>query len=108
MTDPNVAPPRDPDGRPEVVHHTTINNPQPERGGNGWIGFLVGGIVVVLIIIAFVLFSNGAGDGRDTKVDVDVDLPRPELPKAPELPDLPDIPPVEPPTVPQPDPAPAK
>ena len=26
MTDPNVPPPRDPEDRPEVVHHTTINN----------------------------------------------------------------------------------
>jgi hypothetical protein len=108
MTDPNVPPPRDPDPRPEVVHHTTINNPGPDRSGTGWIGFLVGGIVVVLIIIAVVMFAGGGlNSARDTKVDVDVDLPRPELPEAPKLPEVPDLPPVEPPSVPNPDPAPA-
>ena len=54
MTDPNVPPPRD--DRPEVVHHTTINNPSSDRGGGaGWIGFLVGGLLVVLICLGIVV-----------------------------------------------------
>lgn len=108
MTDPNVPPPRD--DRPEVVHHTTINNPAPaDRGGSGWIGFLVGGLLVVLVIIAIVVFSNGGLNpaGDSTKVDLDVDLPAPELPEAPKMPELPDVPPIEPPSVPDPSPAPA-
>ena len=104
MTDPNVPPPRD--DRPDVVHHTTINNPSGDRGGGaGWIGFLVGGLVVVLIIIGIVVYSNGSlNRATDTNVDLDVDLPAaPSLP----APDLPDLPPVEPPSVPDPEPAPA-
>jgi len=104
MTDPNVPPPRD--DRPEVVHNTTINNPSTgDRGGAGWIGFLVGGLLVVLVIIAIVVFSNGGLDrATDTKVDLDVDLPAaPALP----APDLPDLPAVEPPSVPDPEPVPA-
>ncbi|HYC67989.1 hypothetical protein [Brevundimonas sp.] len=101
MTDPNL-PPRD--DRPEVVHHTTINNPSTGgSGGAGWIGFLVGGLVVVLVIIAIVVFSNGGlNRATDTKVDLDVDLPAPSLPEAPKMPELPDV---EPPSVPNPDPA---
>ena len=104
MTDPNVPPPRD--DRPEVVHNTTINNPSTgDRGGAGWIGFLVGGLLVVLVIIAIVVFSNGGlNRATDTNVDLDVDLPSPTLPEAP---DLPELPAVEPPSVPNPDPAPA-
>jgi hypothetical protein len=104
MTDPNVPPPRD--DRPEVVHHTTINNPSTtERSGSGWIGFLVGGLVVVLIIIGIVVYSNGGlNRATDTNVDLDVDLPAaPSLP----APDLPELPQVEPPSVPDPTPAPA-
>ncbi|MBF0665966.1 MAG: hypothetical protein IR159_10595 [Brevundimonas sp.] len=109
MTDPNVPPPRDPNDRPEVVHHTTINNPSSgDRGGAGWIGFLVGGLLVVLVIIAIVVFSNGGLErATGTEVDLDVDLPAPTLPDAPKAPDLPDLPQVEPPTVPDPSPAPA-
>ncbi|HZW15809.1 MAG TPA: hypothetical protein VFF66_06100 [Brevundimonas sp.] len=104
MTDPNVPPPHD--DRPEVVHHTTINNPSTgDRGGAGWIGFLVGGLLVVLVIIAIVVFSNGGlNRATDTEVDLDVDLPAaPSLP----APDLPELPAVEPPSVPDPEPVPA-
>lgn len=104
MTDPNIPPPRD--DRPDVVHNTTINNPSTDRGGAGWIGFLVGGLLVVLIIIGIVVYSNGGlNRATDTKVDLDVDLPAaPSLP----APDLPDLPAIEPPSVPNPEPAPAK
>ncbi len=105
MTDPNLPPTRD--DRPEVVHHTTINNPAPAgRGGSGWLGFLVGGLVVVLIIIAVVVFSNGGLNraADTTRVDLDVDLPAPELPDAPKMPELPNV---EPPSIPSPSPAPA-
>ncbi len=107
MTDPNVPPPRD--DRPEVVHQTTINNPSNgDRGGSGWIGFLVGGLLVVLVIIAIVVFSSGGlNRAAETEVDLDVDLPAPELPDAPKMPDLPEVPTVEPPSVPDPSPAPA-
>jgi hypothetical protein len=106
MTDPNLPPER-PSDRPEVVHHTTINNPSPERSGGGGsaMAFIIGGLVVVAIIIAFVVFSQGGGglpDAKDTNVDIDVDLPQPTLPDPPKMPDLPNV---EPPSVPSPAPA---
>ena len=48
--------------------------------------------------------TGGLNRATDTNVDLDVDLPAPELPEAPKMPDLPEV---EPPTLPTPDPAPA-
>lgn len=92
----------DPD-RPEVVHHTTINNPPRQGGGNSWLGFVIGGLVVIVAIIGFVLWSGGAPSVPDKVADIDVDVDIP----APRMPDAPTLPPVEPPTVPTPAPAPA-
>ena len=88
MTDPN----RD---KPEVVHHTTINNPPTRSGGNGGMAFIIGAIVVVLAIVAYVVWSGGAGvpDAADTNVDVNIDVPAPKMPE---------LPAVEPPTIPTP------
>lgn len=69
-------------------------------GGSGnWIALLVGGLVVAVVIIAFVLFSNRGGvDLPDsTEVAVDIDLPRPQMPDGPTIPD---VPPVGPPSMP--------
>ncbi len=102
MTDPNI--PESVQARPEV-HNTTIINPVRRSGGSGWIGLLVGGLVIVLLIIAFVVFTNGGMTGaRDTHVDINVDLPRPTMPDAPKMPDLPRVPPVDRPTLPGPEP----
>ena len=102
MTDPNIPEPVE--ARPEV-HNTTIINPPRRSGGSGWIGLLVGGLVIVLLIIAFVVFTNGGmSGGRDTNVDINVDLPRPTMPEAPKMPALPDVPSVDRPSVPGPEP----
>ena len=92
MTDPN-------NDRPEVVHHTTINNP-PARSGGGAMGFIIGAVIVVLSIVAYVVWSGGARvpDAADTNVDVKIDVPQVQPPK------MPDLPAVEPPTVPTPTP----
>lgn len=88
----------DPD-RPEVVHHTTINNP-PRSSGSGWLGFVIGGLVVVVAIIGFVLWSGGANvPDKVADVNIDVDIP------ARRMPDAPSLPPIEPPTMPSPGPA---
>ena len=71
--------------------------------------FIVGGLLVVVAIIAFVVWQNGgvsAPKADETNVDVNIDLPQPKLPDLPQ-PELPDMPNVEPPTVPSPSPAPA-
>lgn len=92
MTDPNIPPPGG-------------------RGGKGGlIAFLIGGVVVALALIAWVLWSGGlARPDRAPEVNVDLNLPAPTLPDAPRLPDGPPVlPPVEPPTVPSPSPAPPR
>lgn len=85
----------------EPSPHATVNV-QPERGGGGggFIAFLIGGLVVVVAIIAVVLLSgsNPVTDAADTRIDVDVNLPRTEAPRLPK---------VEPPTLPTPGPAPS-
>ncbi len=107
MTDPNMPPP---DPVREPPHHTTINvSPEPRSGGSGVIGFLVGGLLVVVAIIAAVLYMNGdraAGPG-DTNLDVNIDIPAPRLPDAPKMPDPPTLPDIEPPAAPTTGPAPA-
>lgn len=99
MTDPNAPPERVVVVEP--APHTTVNV-QPERsgGGGGFIAFLVGGLVIVLAVIAFVVLSgnNPVKDAADTNVDVDVNLPKMEAPKLPEI---------TPPTLPTPGPAPS-
>jgi hypothetical protein len=52
-------------------------------GGNTGLAFIVGGIVVVLAIVAYFMFARGgmAPDAKD--VNVDVDLPEVSAPAAP-------------------------
>jgi hypothetical protein len=95
MTDPNI-PPRD--DRP---HTTIINNDGPaSRGGGGGSGlaFIIGGIVVVLAVIAWFVFSGRTADA-DRNVDIDVTLPEVNLPEPPAnpLPEVPSPAPAEPP-----------
>ncbi|WP_253189131.1 hypothetical protein [Brevundimonas sp. LM2] len=97
MTDPNLPPERVVvvDRQPQ-----TNVNVQPERrsGGGGFIPFLIGGLVIVVAIIAYVLLSgnNPVQEAADTDVDIDVNLPKMEAPQLPNI---------EPPTLPSPAPA---
>ncbi len=50
-------------------------------GGNTGLAFIVGAVVVVLGVIAWVMFSGGMTQTK--KVDVDVDLPKVEAPSVP-------------------------
>jgi hypothetical protein len=53
-------------------------------GGNTGLAFIVGGLVVVVAVIAFFLFARGGLPGGETKkVDVDVNLPEVSAPAAP-------------------------
>ncbi|AQR63447.1 hypothetical protein BZG35_09090 [Brevundimonas sp. LM2] len=60
--------------------------------------FLIGGLVIVVAIIAYVLLSgnNPVQEAADTDVDIDVNLPKMEAPQLPNI---------EPPTLPSPAPA---
>ena len=73
-------------------------NTNSSGGGNAGLAFIVGGIVVVLAIVAWFVFAGAALTPETRDVHVDVNLP--DLPDAPTLPEVPRLPQVEPPTVP--------
>jgi len=54
----------------------TRRTPPSDRGGMGWVLALVG--IIVVLLIAWVLFSRGGADDGD--VDIDVEVPRAEVP----------------------------
>lgn len=51
-------------------------------GGNAGLAFIVGGIVVVLAIVAYFVFSGGMGTQKKD-VNVDVNLPEVSAPDVP-------------------------
>lgn len=66
-------------------------------GGSAGLAFIVGGVVVVLAIVAWFVF---AGDGLTPEnKDVNVDVSLPGVADGPTLPEAPGPPQVEPPTV---------
>ena len=44
-------------------------------GGNAFLGFILGGVVVVLAIIGFMMFSSGNFGGGDTS-SVKIEVPK--------------------------------
>ena len=50
-------------------------------GGNAGLAFIVGGVVVVLAIVAYFVFSGAAPEPK--KVDVNVNLPEVSAPQVP-------------------------
>jgi hypothetical protein len=52
-------------------------------GGNAGLAFIVGGIVVVLAIIAYFVFVRGGMEPETKSVDVDVNLPEVSAPAVP-------------------------
>jgi hypothetical protein len=65
---------------------------------NVGLAFIVGGVVVVLAIVAWFVFAGGGLSPEAKDVNVDVNLP--DLPDARTLPETPRLPQVEPLTVP--------
>jgi hypothetical protein len=62
-----------------------------ESGGGAtpWLAFLVGGLIVVVAVIAFFVYRGGAPQPAMPKsVDVNLNMPKPTLPDAPKLPDV--------------------
>lgn len=55
-------------------------------GGSPWLAFVVGGILVVVAIVAFMMYS-GRSPVADKSIDVKIEAP--QLPDAPKLPDAP-------------------
>ncbi len=52
-------------------------------GGNAGLAFIVGGIVVVLAIVAYFVFAGGALTPETKEVKVDVNLPEVSAPSVP-------------------------
>ncbi|MDP3854316.1 hypothetical protein [Phenylobacterium sp.] len=57
-----------------------------------WLAFLIGGLIVAVAVIAFVVYSGGgmSKPQMPSSVEVDVNLPKaPPIPDAPQLPNAP-------------------
>jgi len=52
-------------------------------GGNAGLAFIVGGIVVVLAIVAWFVFARGGMAPESKDIDVDVNLPEVSAPAVP-------------------------
>ncbi|WP_415287681.1 hypothetical protein RSD66_10600 [Brevundimonas sp. S1H14] len=99
MTDPDIPPER-------VVHQTTINNAPARKGGGTGLAFLVGGLLVAVVVIAWLVFAGGRAPVPETPdLNVDITVPTPRLPEVPDRPAPPELPrPSEPPQVAAPEP----
>ena len=58
------------------------NTGNTSGGGNMGLAFIVGGLLVVVVIIAFFVFGRGMSD-TTKDIDVDVNLPKVEAPSVP-------------------------
>jgi hypothetical protein len=52
-------------------------------GGNSGLAFIVGGLLVAVLVIAFFVFSGGLPGAEKKEVNVDVNLPEVSAPSAP-------------------------
>ncbi len=52
-------------------------------GGNVGLAFIVGGLLVVVAIIAWFVFGGGMGGNETKDINVDVDLPEVSAPAVP-------------------------
>ena len=55
-------------------------------GGNTGMAFIVGGLLVVVAIIAYFVFVRGGMEPAKKDIDVDVNLPKIEAPRLPDAP----------------------
>ena len=55
-----------------------------KKGGNAWLAFIVGGLIVVVAIIAWVMYSGGSVEAPTDEIDVDISAPEAPSVPAPE------------------------
>lgn len=68
--------------QPTVASSTTTTT--EKSGGNGWLAFLVGGLLVAVAVIAWFVMSGGQAEPTVAIPDsVDVNINAPEVPAAP-------------------------
>jgi len=63
-----------------MTDNNTSNN---SGGGNAGLAFIVGGIVVVLAIVAYFVFARGGMAPETKDINVDVNLPEVSAPAVP-------------------------
>ena len=61
----------------------TDNNTNNTGSGNAGLAFIVGGIVVVLAIVAWFVFARGGMAPESKDINVDVNLPEVSAPAVP-------------------------
>ena len=61
----------------------TDNNNTGGGGGNAGLAFIVGGIVVVLAIVAWFVFARGGMAPESKDIDVDISVPEVSAPSVP-------------------------
>lgn len=85
MTDPNIPP----------------DDVAPRKGAGAGLAFMVGGLLVAVAVIAWLVFSGVRPPSPETPhLSVDVHVPAPHLPQVPDRPTPPELPrPTEPPSV---------
>ncbi|WGM48147.1 hypothetical protein KOAAANKH_03043 [Brevundimonas sp. NIBR10] len=59
------------------------NTGNTSGGGNMGLAFIVGGLLVVVVIIAFFVFGRGGMPDTTKDINVDVNLPKVEAPSVP-------------------------
>ncbi|PXA77126.1 hypothetical protein DMC25_23525 [Caulobacter sp. D4A] len=63
---------------------------ETKSGGNAGLAFIVGALVVIVAVLAFMMFSGGFTQKKT--VDVDISASAPKLPDAPKVPEAPKAP----------------
>ena len=58
-------------------------NTNSSGGGNAGLAFIVGGLLVVVAVLAYFMFFRGGVESPTKDIDVDVNLPKVEAPAAP-------------------------
>lgn len=91
MTDPNIPP-----------EHAT-----PRKGAGAGLAFIVGGLLVAVAVIAWLVFAGVRPPTPETPhLNLDIHVPAPRMPQVPDRPTPRELPsPAEPPTVSAPAPA---
>ena len=62
---------------------TDTNTNNSGGGGNAGLAFIVGGIVVVLAIVAYFVFARGGMAPESKDIDVDINVPEVSAPAVP-------------------------
>lgn len=61
-------------------------------GATPWLAFLVGGLIVVLAVLGYFLYSGGGPAKPELPSSINVDINVPKVPPIPDAPRLPDAP----------------